>query len=428
MGKSYKGLDPNMLDSKEQRRRVLLLAAACNPYKGSESGVGWGWATEAAKRFDTWVICGHWDRDDINRFLSERGPIPGLHFCFINRWWVEDLLLQGQPLYEIHYLPHLLWHRRAFKFAAQLHRQLKFALIHQVARTGFREPGFLWKLDAPFVWGPVGGTQNYPWTFLRSAGISGALKEGLRSTLNLLQFHFSPRVRKVIKKAACVIVANSEVKLDFERVHGIKPQVLLETGLHSVENRLSEKNDRNPLRLLWSGRLRHHKALHLLLHALSDLPPNISYELKILGEGPLKRDWQNLSRRLGVERHCQWLGWLPHDEAMNQYGWADLVVFTSLRDTSSNVVLEALSKGVPVICLDHQGVSDIVTEGCGIKIPVTTPKEVINNLREIIVSLAAQRSKLSLMSEHARKRAREYLWSKGGERMAKIYYSVLAKD
>lgn len=417
------------MEPKRLRPRVLLLAAACKPHRGSDSAVGWGRAIEAAKRFDTWVICGHWDKEEINAFLAQHGEIPGLHFCFLNRWWVEEFLKMGRPLYDIHYLPYYLWHRRAFKLAVRLHRELRFDLVHQVSRVGYREPGYLWKLDAPFIWGPVGGTQNYPWRFLKFAGIKGAIKEGVRSVLNQLQLRFSPRVRQAAQKATRLIAANSQTQCDFERVHRIKPEVLLDSGLNAIKNGVSKRNRPNgPLRILWCGKFQHHKGLPLLIHALSHVPPEIKYELRILGAGPRGRRWQRMAKVRGLESHCQWLGWLKHDEVMRQYDWADVLVFTSLRETSGNVILEALSRGLPVICLDHQGPGDIVTKECGVKILVSTPTQVINSLRDTLCALADERARLHLMSGFALERAREYLWSHNGEQMAKIYYAALGES
>ena len=39
-------------------------------------------------------------------------------------------------------------------------------------------------------------------------------------------------------------------------------------------------------------------------------------------------------------------------------------------DSSGNVLLEALSSSLPVICLDTGGPADIINDTCGIKIPV----------------------------------------------------------
>src|SRR5262249_24396861 len=159
--------------------------------------------------------------------------------------------------------------------------------------------------------------------------------------------------------------------------------LLLETGIRQVAAAPPNGRPHGPaVRLLWSGDLQTWKALPLLLRALAQLPPDVPYEMRIIGRGPLKDSWQRLSRRLGVEPHTTWMGWLPFLEALRQYAWADLFLFTSLRDTSGNVLLEALGAGLPVICLDHQGAHDIVTEECGIKVPVTHPTEVIAGLRE----------------------------------------------
>jgi glycosyltransferase involved in cell wall biosynthesis len=152
----------------------------------------------------------------------------------------------------------------------------------------------------------------------------------------------------------------------------------------------------------------------------------MAYELRILGEGRAGRRWRELAQRMGADSHCRWMGWLPYESALLQYYWADILVFTSLRDTCGSVVLEALSHGVPVICLDHQGTADVVTGECGIKIPVTKPKEVISGLQEAIISLARDRKKLESLSHGAIERAREYLWSTKGEEMARIYKRVIA--
>ncbi len=407
------------------RPRVLVLAAACNPYQPSDAAAGWGWVRQIARFADAWILCGDWDREGIQRYLAAHGAIPGLEFIFVKQGRLEELLKRRRPLYEINYLAHHLWHRRAFRTAARLQAEHRFQLVHQLTRNGFREPGFLWRLDAPFVWGPVGGTQNYPWPFWGSDGLPGALKEGGRTLFNLLQLRLSPRVRRAATRAAVLLAANSQVRQDLARVHGVRPQVLCDTGVERLHPR-ARPTPPPPLQLLWSGKFGPHKALHLLLHALGGLPRELSYTLRILGAGPQEQRWHRLARRLGVERHCQWLGWLPYEEAQRHYAWAHALVFTSLRDTSGNVVLEALSHGVPVICLDHQGAGDLVTPACGLKVPVTTPARVIAGLRQALLTLAWDPHYLAALSQGALARAEEYLWQRQGERMARFYESALS--
>lgn len=427
MGQGSFGTGSGVGKRPESNIKVLILAAACNPYKGSDYSVGWHRVQETAKYFHTWVICSENDREDIRRYHAEHGVPPCLHFCFVPEGRLERLLKSRRPVFYTNFLAYHLWHRRAFRLAARLHQDLRFSLTHQVTLVGYREPGYLWKLDAPFIWGPVGGTQNYPWRFLASAGFRGAVIEGFRSLANWLQLRFSPRVRLAARKAAVVLAANSRVQSDFQRLHRIRAELLPDVGLSAIqsEERCSSKPHR-PLRLLWSGGFKHNKALHLLLQALAQIPAGLHYELRILGEGSLGRRWQKLAERLGVGKSCRWLGWLPYEEALRLYEWADLFVFTSLRDTLGSVVLEALSYGVPVVCLDHQGAGDVVTRDCGRKIPVTTPTEVVRGIRDAIVTLAGDPEKIRELSRGALERAREYLWSRNGARMAEIYSHALS--
>jgi len=407
------------------RKRVLLLAYSCSPYQGSEPGVGWHRAVETAKYFDTWVICGKREFEtDTKRYFKAHGEPPGLRFVFIARTRLEKWIWKI-PLG--HHLGYRSWQKRAYRIAVILHRQYHFDVVHHVNWTGFREPGYLWKLGVPFVWGPVGGTQNYPWRFLVQAGPIGALKEGTRSILNLLQIRYSRRVRQAAKAAATLLTSNSTGLRDFQRAHKVEPRVLLEIGVTTTKEKASTSYDlQGPLKILWSGDFSHHKALQLLLKALANLPAGCRYELRILGRGPLEQKWRDLSRQLGVEPFCEWMGWLPHEDAMKEYEWADLFIFTSLRDTSGNVVLEALSHGVPVICFDHQGVRDIVTGTCGIKIPVTTPNKVVMELTHAIETLIDDRAKLRELSRGATERAKQYLWSSNGAQLAQMYEQILA--
>jgi glycosyltransferase involved in cell wall biosynthesis len=411
-----------------RRPRVLQLSYACSPVRGSEAGVGWHRAVQSAKHFDTWVICEeHEFADEIRGHLKTHGDIPGLHFVFVpisQREWSW-----GQIHDSIWYAVLRRWHRVAFQTAQRLHAQIGFDLAHQVTFCGYREPGYLWKLGVPFVWGPIGGTQNYPWRFLASAGVRGAIHESCRSLLNNMQLRFSPRVRAAGRNAAIVLAANTTIQRDIARNHGVVPDVLLETGLATVQGVPRRRSaEAGPLRILWSGQLTHGKALHLLIAALARLPSDIRYELRILGSGRLKSRWERLANRLGVSPHIAWLGWLPYEEALRQYAWADVLAFTSLRDTSGNVVLEALAAGVPVVCFDHQGVHDIVTDQCGIRIPVTTPREGVARWSDTITQLARDAAFWERLSGGAIQRAHDYLWSRQDGQMAELYYQALGGE
>lgn len=410
------------LSDAKRRPRVLLLAFSCLPDRGSEPGVGWNRAMQAAREFDTWVICRESSAHEIGQYLATHGAVDGLQFEFVPSPGWEQWLKKIPGLY---YTSYNLWHRRAFRAARSLHERVRFDLVHQVTFCGYREPGYLWRLGVPFVWGPIGGTQNYPWRLLGEAGWRGAAHEGLRGLLNGLQLRTSRRVRRAAWQASALLAANSTIQSDFARVVGRAPVLMLETGLTRLTTPTPTRSPDAPLRILWSGELRAHKALPLLLKALARLPGHVACEVRVLGTGPCERRWRALARRLGVDRHIRWMGWLPHAEALRQYSWAHLLAFTSLRDTSGNVVLEALGAGVPVICLDHQGVHDIVTDRSGVRIPVTTTQEIVERLADVIANLATDIGAWQRLSEGVLDRAHDYLWTHQGTAMAVIYRQIL---
>ena len=121
-----------------------------------------------------------------------------------------------------------------FDAARKLHALHRFDLTHQVTMCGFREPGYLWKLEIPFVWGPVGGTQNFPWRFLRQAALRGAIRETYRNLLNVVQLYLSPRLRAVARTAAVTLAANSTNKRDLAKALGISPVLMLEAGVTRI--------------------------------------------------------------------------------------------------------------------------------------------------------------------------------------------------
>jgi glycosyltransferase involved in cell wall biosynthesis len=416
--------DGRQARSSARRPRVLLSACSCCPNWGSEPGVGWGRATEIARYCDVWVLTKEDGmRPRITAYLEEHGPIPNLEFVYIPRTPLELAIGQKWPL---KYIAYRRWLRRAYRVGRRLHAQIGFDIAHHVTFNGFREPSYLYKLGIPFVWGPVGGAQNYPSRFLPGAGFSGAAREATRTVLNVIQLHTSLRVRTAARTATAIFTANPENKQTFRQVLGADSILMCDTGTAPLNgDYLRPHADSNAIRILWAGNLATWKALELLIEALALLPNDVPYELHVLGEGPRLQQWQRLAERKGVARNIQWFGRVPHEEALEQFHWADVFAFTSLRDTSGTVVVEALAAAKPIICLDHQGVGAIVTPECGIKIPVTNRREVARRLSSAIALLQKDRGHREALVEGARRRASDYLWSLQAKRIAKEYNRIL---
>ena len=289
--------------------------------------------------------------------------------------------------------------------------------------VGFREPGYLYRLaharSVPFVLGPVGGTQNYPEAYLWRLGRRPGAVEVIRTRLNRFQLRHGRRFRDAAQTAALVLAANSEGQRDLRAV-GIDADLLLETGIRSIgEAKRWQDRRPGPLRILWVGETIFRKAVDLVLDAVERLRADgQEAELTILGAGPF-------SDLIPDAPHIRAPGWVPREAALAAYGDADVFVFSSLRDTSGNVVLEALASGLPVVYLDHQGVHDMASDACGVPIAVSDPEQSGQDIAAALRRLGETPALYDRLSRGAIERAHQFAWHRNGDRMNAAYERLL---
>jgi glycosyltransferase involved in cell wall biosynthesis len=412
------------------RLKILVSAYACNPNKGSEEGVGWGWVTAIARYHNLYVVTAEFHRTDIERASREQPELfSHLRFFYVpHRPWHYAptkgwLSIEGSVLKPVMNYAYRLWQRDAYKLARRLHEESRFDLAHQLTYVGFRFPGHLWKLDIPFVWGPIGGLENTPWKFLPGLGASGCIYYVGRNILNTLHKKFLSAPKKAFRKARGSIIAATEgIRREIRRWYGEESEVICEIGPPStIAADHSVRAAGEVLKLSWSGQHLPGKALPLLLRALVNLPVDVKWQLDILGEGPRTMNWQRLAGRLGIHGKCRWHGQIARSEAIKIVHQSHVFVITSLKDLTSTVLLEAFSQGVPVICPDHCGFTNVVTEDCGIKVPIVSPRQFENDLASAIKSLADDEQKRRHLAKGALQRIGEFSWKKKAEQTELIY-------
>ena len=132
-----------------------------------------------------------------------------------------------------------------------------------------------------------------------------------------------------------------------------------------------------------------------------------------------------MAKKLTINDNCNWLGWLPLEEANAKMAKGHLFCISNLKDLTSTVTLEALSYGLPIICLDHCGFAHVVNESCGIKIPVTNPKEVEIGFTNAIEKMYNDESLRQRLAKGALARALDFSWDKKIEKLNHIYGNLL---
>jgi glycosyltransferase involved in cell wall biosynthesis len=95
-----------------------------------------------------------------------------------------------------------------------------------------------------------------------------------------------------------------------------------------------------------------------------------------------------LRDRLGLTHEVQFLGQVPRERALEVASAADVMLHPSIREGWGGAVLEGLALGLPVVCLDCGGPSQIVADGAGVRVPVEGGREqVARRLAEALEQL-----------------------------------------
>lgn len=411
------------------RLKVLISAYACSPYKGSEPGVGWGFVSALAQHHDLWVIVEEEKfRADIERHLAESPELAqSVQFCFLrkqrNRW----LRKIWPPSYYWYYRR---WHEEAFVLAQALHKKVSFDVAHQLTMVGFREPGYLWKLGIPFVWGPVGGMGLFPWRFLPVVGAYGALYYLGYNLFNAWQMRFLLRAKLAATIANSGLISmNTENRIGMVNSYSLQSEVCIPVGPPPmIAARVRERSVGEPLRVVWVGSHNPGKALNIGLRALSMVPKSINWELHVLGAGPLTNGWKKCAAKLGIIDRCKFYGQVSRSAVLQTMSDSHLHLFTSLREGTPSVIVEASALGVPTICLNLSGMRDMVINGFnGIKIDATSPAFVIRKMAEAIEIIARDESLRRRLANLAFESIRDLSWEKKAEAVDRIYQRVVGE-
>lgn len=401
--------------------KILVNCYACSPYKGSEPGMGWNFVKCLSRNHELHIITEKKFKQDIDKYFSENPEERKYYsFYFINRERHNILRKIYPPSYYWFYEK---WQKKVLLFAKELDKKHNFDIVHQLNMIGYREPGYLFKLNKPFVWGPIGGFNITPWKLLYTMGVYGAVFFLCRNIINLFQMHNSHRVKSAINYSKALISATKD---DHDKILNIwnKESIIIpEVGFTSL-NDINPTKREGKLRICWSGLHIPRKSLNFLLEAISKCENKEQIELHIIGDGQCNRKWKAMATKLNL-KNINWYGWIERDRALDIMKSSHLFSITSLSDATSTVLLEALSLGLPVIALNHLGFANVITDTCGIKIELNSKEQLVQDMANAIDYLFENEDKRYKLSEGAIIRSKEFSWEKKAATINEIYNKIV---
>ena len=163
-------------------------------------------------------------------------------------------------------------------------------------------------------------------------------------------------------------------------------------------------------RILFVGQVGLRKGNHYLAEATRSLNKQ-GFRGNVRVVGPLLVDVEN-----PIFQGPNYLGQIPRSLVHKEFCRADIFVLPTLADSFGLVHLEALACGVPVITTPHCG--SVIRDGIeGFIVPIRDSKI----LAERIKQLVEDRQLREQMSQAAKKRAKDFTWSKYSARLLKAF-------
>ena len=252
--------------------------------------------------------------------------------------------------YAIPKIIHLIWQRRPdVVFSTLGHLNLALAVMRPFLPSGVKyiareasivsetlkseTPSFLWRFMYRFFYG------RFDLLVCQSFAMQRDLIENF-----------------ALEKKRMVVIHNP---VDVQHI-----QYLSKIGRFTepLRDRLSPEGE--IISLVTAGRFSAEKGFDLLIEAIA-LCNDHRVQLTLLGDGPLRRELELLTCKLGLEGRVRFVGYQKNPFPF--FAQADAYVLSSRHEGFPNVVLEALACGTPVIATPAiGGVTEILNdlEGC----------------------------------------------------------------
>ena len=188
-----------------------------------------------------------------------------------------------------------------------------------------------------------------------------------------------------------------------------------------------------PFTILSVARLVEKKGHKYLLEACNILTKKgiSNFVCKIIGDGPLKGDLEELALSFGLSENVQFIGALPSDKVLLVLKESDLFVLPCIiakdgdMDGMPNALIEAMALGKPVISTYISGIPELIKDGAGILVPPEDPEALAKALEEIYLMVPETRMAMGQKGREIVER--EFNIAKESEKIRDIFVSSIQK-
>ena len=355
----------------------LISAYSVNPYKGSEDSIGWNWVLQYEKNYKKGdriiLLTKKFNEKDTRRGLKEFN-IQHVELIIVD---VPDALNWFREKHSaFHHMYYILWQHWAWLWVK--HSGIRFDVIHHVTMNDYRIPSEMYKAKgAKVIWGPMGGAQvtPKPLKVYEKNQLVASFREFVNKSCS-----WNPFYKKALRSYYKIYCINNETQKQISCIVGKDVPLMPELALRDEYKNLPIRKGKNDiLKIVFVGRLIGKKGIAFLVDALSLMPTDMDWELLIFGDGDDRALIEKQIADSGIGKKVKLMGNRPLNQIAEAYQQADVFVLPSLRETSGNVLLEAMAYAVPIVAFDTSFCRLLKEVDCGVFI---NTEQALDNIKE----------------------------------------------
>ncbi|HMK63224.1 MAG TPA: glycosyltransferase family 4 protein [Acidimicrobiales bacterium] len=231
---------------------------------------------------------------------------------------------------------------------------------------------------------------------------------------------------RVLRGAAAVVVPTPDYRTIIYEKYGV-PRERIVVIPNGTDHRISQRSRTLPgpereKRLLFVGRLSVQKNIPLMLDSVAAFlrRSDQTATLRIVGDGAERSRTASAIERLGMTDAVTLLGTLRGPDLESQYEEADAFILTSAYESFGLCLVEAMTKGLPIVTVNIPAVRNVVSDGVNGLLVEQNAEAVAEAIHRLFTDAVLY----STISRNNLAKARQFDWRVIAGEVSALYESI----
>jgi glycosyltransferase involved in cell wall biosynthesis len=330
-----------------KKNKRIVIAYACED-SGSEPGVGYYWAKSISEIYKDEEVLVLTRKNNNIIALEERDNLSKIGLD------LSEPLLKIKKIIGIR-VYYFIWTMLVFFHLIINYKKYRNSKVHHITFTPIYYPPLYFILPYDFIWGPVGGGETYPLSYLKNMRGIDKITELLRIVIKF-SVYINPLFYLACINSSKIICSTPDTANIVPFFFNEKLHVeLMVFDKDKINTNTDVKKD-----IVIANRLIHWKMTLLFVEAfyIYNLKYKSDYRLVIIGDGPCFDQIKSFiddSKIIHIARFDK------REDMLNVLKQSSLFVSMSLRDSGAASLLEAVSYGIPFL-VTNSGAHNVFLE------------------------------------------------------------------